>query len=179
MENKYKLEIKSKRVEAEDYCRDYRDIPLFAQACKACDNYGKRYGCPPFENNEYGLTEGWRYATVFVGIVRMVADDLPLETGLKLLREARIEMEHKLLGLEKEFKGMAFTFGGKCIHCSVPCARLEGKPCRNPELVRPSLESLGFDLGRTLSDIFGIEMKWGRRGKAPEYFTLVAAVFHN
>lgn len=52
-------------------------------------------------------------------------------------------------------------------------------PCRHPELVRPSLEACGFDIGRTTSELFGIELKWGADGKMPEYLTLVCGFFHD
>ena len=57
--------------------------------------------------------------------------------------------------------------------------RLEAKPCRHPELVRPSLEACGFDIARTTSELFGIELKWGTDGSLPEYLTLVCGFFHN
>ena len=46
------------------------------------------------------------------------------------------------------------------------------------ERVRPSLEACGFDLERTASELFGIEMLWGRDGRLPEYLTLVCGLFH-
>ena len=55
----------------------------------------------------------------------------------------------------------------------------EALPCRHPERVRPSLEACGFDLERTASELFGIEMRWGRNGLLPEYLTLVCGLFHS
>ena len=57
--------------------------------------------------------------------------------------------------------------------------RPEAKPCRHPELVRPSLEACGFDIAHTTSELFGIELKWGTDGSLPEYLTLVCGFFHN
>lgn len=59
------------------------------------------------------------------------------------------------------------------------CTRPEGLPCRHPDRVRPSLEACGFDIGRTTSELFGIELKWGAEGKLPEYLTLVCGLFHD
>lgn len=70
--------------------------------------------------------------------------------------------------------------GGTCIHCPEgSCTRPEGRPCRHPELVRPSLEACGFDVARTASELFGIELKWGSGGRMPEYLTLVCGFFHD
>lgn len=40
-------------------------------------------------------------------------------------------------------------------------------------------EACGFDIGRTTSELFGIELKWGADGKMPEYLTLVCGFFHD
>lgn len=52
-------------------------------------------------------------------------------------------------------------------------------PCRYPDRIRPSLESLGFDIGKTASELLGIELKWSEPGSSglPEYFTLVSGFF--
>ena len=40
-------------------------------------------------------------------------------------------------------------------------------------------ESLGFDIGKTASELLGIELKWSEPGSSglPEYFTLVSGFF--
>ena len=45
--------------------------------------------------------------------------------------------------------------------------------------MRPSLEAFGFDISRTLSELFGIRLLWGKDGVIPEYLTLVCGFFHN
>ena len=76
------------------------------------------------------------------------------------------------------YKRQAYV--GTCIHCPEgSCTRPEGRPCRHPELVRPSLEACGFDVARTASELFGIELKWSSGGRMPEYLTLVCGFFHD
>ena len=48
-----------------------------------------------------------------------------------------------------------------------------------PDKVRPSLEAFGFDMTRTLSELFGIELLWGKDGILPEYLVIVSGLFHN
>jgi len=55
--------------------------------------------------------------------------------------------------------------------------RATGKPCISPERVRPSLESLGFDVSLISAELLNIEMKWSKNGILPEYFTLVSGFF--
>ena len=46
-------------------------------------------------------------------------------------------------------------------------------------MIRPSLEACGFDIGKTVSELLHIELKWSDNGKMPEYLTLVGGVFKN
>ena len=74
----------------------------------------------------------------------------------------------------------AFAYAGRCLYCpNESCARLEGRPCRHPELVRPSLEACGFDLCRTTEELMAIPLRWGEGDRMPEYLTLVSGFFHN
>ena len=57
---------------------------------------------------------------------------------------------------------------GKSVH--VDLVRLAATPRR----IRRSLEACGFDLGRTTSELFGIEMKWSENRNLPEYLLLVS-----
>ena len=40
-------------------------------------------------------------------------------------------------------------------------------------------EAFGFDMTRTLSELFGIELLWGKNGILPEYLVIVSGLFHN
>lgn len=80
---------------------------------------------------------------------------------------------HRCVNCENDF------VGNYCPYCGeVPCARIEGGPCRHPDKVRPSLEAIGFDIGKTAKDLLGLEIKWSRGGFIPEYLTLVCGIFY-
>ena len=82
--------------------------------------------------------------------------------------------------MDRACDGRAFTYVGNCFYRPKgTCTRAEGKPCRHPDLVRPSPETYEFDIVRTASELFGIELKWGAEGKLPEYLTLVCGLFHD
>ena len=59
---------------------------------------------------------------------------------------------------------------------SLSCARAEGLPCRYPEKMRYSIESLGGNVGLTVSKLMGIELEWMEEGKMPSYFVLVGGL---
>ena len=50
---------------------------------------------------------------------------------------------------------------------------------RYPLRIRRSLEACGFDLGRTTSELFGIEMKWSENRNLPEYLLLVSGFLYD
>ena len=67
--------------------------------------------------------------------------------------------------MDRACDGRAFTSVGNCFYRPKgTCTRAEGKPCRHPDLVRPSPETYEFDIVRTASELFGIELKWGKEG---------------
>ena len=68
-------------------------------------------------------------------------------------------------------------FAGTCLLCPPEhCTRRENLPCRHPESIRPSLEALGFDVARTTSGLFGIDLQWGRPDAPPACLTLLSAL---
>ena len=91
----------------------------------------------------------------------------------------RERLDRMLLKMEREAAVPAHTarafFAGTCLLCPPEhCTRREGRPCRHPESIRPSLEALGFDIARTAADIFHTPLQWGRNGQPPEYITLIS-----
>ena len=68
-------------------------------------------------------------------------------------------------------------FAGTCRLCPPEhCTRRDSLPCRHLESIRPSLEALGFDVTRTTSGLFGIDLQWGRPDAPPACLTLLSAL---
>lgn len=121
--------------------------------------------------------------------------DIAIERSMKFLEQTRVVMDRELLEKEAQLHGRAF-FAGTCLLCGRGagqgtkrgakqgaesgggCTRREGLPCRHPDKVRPSLESMGFDIGKTAKELFGLELKWASDGMLPEYYVLVGAVMY-
>ena len=106
-------------------------------------------------------------------------NDIPVEMTQEFIRPERVRIEKELLEMERKYGGRGFAYVGKCLYCSgSECTRKRNRPCLHPDKVRPSLEAFGFDIGRTLSELFGIRLLWGKDGILPEYLMLVSGLFH-
>ena len=172
----------TERMEAEldvrDYIAGYRDVERFEQCCRQCPNYGRRHGCPPFDEDTTARIMQYHRVRILGVKVTPQGERQPLSAANDLIEPVVLEMNRQLLQLEQEMSGMACGFVGKCPYCSEPCSRLDGKSCRHPDKMRPSLEALGFDVTKTASQLLGIEMQWGIDGMMPDYLVLICAVFY-
>lgn len=165
---------------ADEYIAVYRDARRFAACCRACPNYGRSWACPPFDFNMEEYLAGYRTALIIATKITPLQAGLRISETERLLRPERVRHERMLLEMEQRYDGRAFAYAGRCLYCPEGnCSRLEGKPCRHPEWVRPSLEACGFDLCRTAEELMGIPLLWGQDDRMPDYLTLVSGFFHN
>ena len=142
-----------------EYIRQFRDVGRFEGYCRTCTRYGTCWACPPFDFNTDELLA--EYGNILLFAVKV---DVPsgLTDSAALLDSVRAVMDGDLLVKEAELSGRAF-FAGTCRLCGAAagdygggagCTRKAGLPCRHPERVRPSLESFGFDIGKTTMELF-------------------------
>lgn len=175
----YTTERYTAELDAETYIERFRRADYFLKLCQQCGNYGRRYGCPPFDHDP--LTVLQRYDRVRIIGVKVTPHDksLPLSAAGDMMHPVTTALNEELLELERSSGGMSFSFVGSCPYCDgAQCARIDGKPCRHPDKVRPSLEAYGFDVSLTAKELLGIEIKWSEQGLLPEYLTLVGGVFY-
>ena len=57
------------------------------------------------------------------------------------------------------------------------CSCIEGKACKHPDKVQPSLEAFGFDMVKTAKNVLGLEIKWSKGLLIPKYLTLACGIF--
>ena len=175
----YTIERYTAEMDAVAYIEGFHDTGYFIKFCQQCGNYGRRYGCPPFDYDPLSVIEAYDKVRI-IGVKILPQDkSLPLEAANELMEPVTNELNKELLEMEKSLDGMSFGFVGSCPYCGgVPCARIEGKPCKHPDKVRPSLEAFGFDMCRTAKELLGLEIKWSKGQLIPEYLTLVCGVFY-
>lgn len=176
------IEKISATIGIHEYIKEFRNVEHFLGFCRACNGFGKTWACPPFER-EIDL-ERWQYANIFgtkivvdpsIASRPMSPEELKVATA-KILLPIRRSLDKELLELEAKTPHSRALFAGSCKSCDdLPCTRPSGKPCAKPDQMRPSLEAMGFDVGRTTSELLGIELQWSS-DTLPQYFTLVYAL---
>ena len=173
-------------IPLEEYVRDYRDKERFMGYCTQCGQYGKRWSCPPYNFDVDEYIAGYQQVLIIGTKITFEASYRHSFTTAKERNEASNEamktairmMDECHRKLEEENPGSLSFTGAKCFLCEPePCARLMNEPCRHPEQMRHSLESVGFDISKTASQLLGMELKWATGVELPEYLILVTALF--
>ncbi|MBK5722935.1 DUF2284 domain-containing protein [Dysgonomonas sp. Marseille-P4677] len=175
-------------ISTADYIAKYRDVDKFIVFCQQCNKYNNCWACPPFgfDKEEYIM----KYKNAYIiGTKITLSEEIRLScknnedsksTGVKIIEEVRKNLDKQLLQAESETLNSRAFFAGTCHFCpKEDCTRIVGKPCRYPDKIRPSLESLGFDIGKTTEELLGIKLQWSTDGSPPEYLVLVSGLFTN
>ena len=172
-------------ISAEEFIRRYRDMDRVLDYCKQYPGYGKTWSCPPYDFDPASISNGFK--TVTVTGTTIVFDEetraacktaeQSSATGKKALHEVMNALLPQLYEQERQEPGSrCFTF--RCVLCPEGCTRPTGKPCRHPEMMRHSLESVGFDLVAMMSDLLDIDLEWSSDGTLPKHLTIVTALMH-
>ena len=162
-------------VPVDEYIKNCVDIPKFLGYCKECSSYKNRWSCPPFEKDP--MTIWTQYETI-----RLYGYVLPNEPGqsvakaLENMEQAKDRLMEELLELERTIPGSFVLSCGMCRLCGDHCTRPEGKPCRMPEKMRHSIESLGGDVSKTAEVYLNKPMLWIKDGVLPDYLMLVGGL---
>lgn len=175
-------------ISAKEYISKYRDVSRFIVFCKECTKYNSCWACPPYDFDTEEYISGYDKAYIIGTKIQLSekarsgcknAHDSRL-LGTEVIAEVRADLDRKLLEMELDIPNSRAFFAGTCHVCGAEdCTRIENKPCRYPEKIRHSLESFGFDIGKTTEELLGIKLQWSSDGLMPEYITLVSGLFTN
>ena len=159
-------------LDLQEYISRFRDRERVEGYCRECMNFGRKWSCPPF--TEEGPLSGFRledYAFIKVLLAEVPSEGAWAGDGFS---RARKTVDPLIFDMERATEGSFALLPGTCLLCE-NCGRSEGI-CRFPSKVRPSLESLGFDVGMTMQELFGSELEWAKDGTAPKRYQLVGAL---
>lgn len=173
-----KTETFEKTVTTEEYIKEYVNVEEFLEYCKACKNYKKIWACPEYD---FDPCDYWKkYEYIYIIGRKIYTDEIKdNEQWKKLYLEEKHRMSEELYHLEEEKPGSISLCAGSCDLCyEAGCTRASGEPCRYPDKMRYSIESLGGNVGLTASKLLGIEIKWMEENALPEYFVLVGGLLY-
>ena len=182
----YRVSKKEVTVAADEFVRRYRDVERIAALCAQCPSHGKSWTCPPFAFDPVTVSDGFKVVTLMGTTIEFDEATCAACRGAKakshqVATAAMQDVWSKLLPelMERERLtpgGRCFTF--RCRLCPEGCTRPEGKPCRHPDLMRYSLEAVGFDVSAMSHDLLGIDLEWSSDGSLPKHITIITALMY-
>ena len=101
----YTVENFTSDITVEGYIAEFRDEPHFLELCKQCTNYGKSWGCPPFDFDTESFLRQYKYAHLMATKIIPEDKDIPIEYTQKLILPERIRIESELLDMERKYGG--------------------------------------------------------------------------
>ena len=139
------------RISTADFVQRYVDLKDPAAGCRPCPDYGRYWTCPPYDvpAAEYWagfdtvLLEGMQFHFTPAMLERRFDPEELAEYTRRLTAEQARQMDR---ALRRQYPGAAVLTTGGCTLCE-ECTRPMGRPCRHPQAVGYSLESLGCDVG--------------------------------
>lgn len=177
----YTTEKYEASISVSEYVENYVDIPTFLKACRACPNYDQVWSCPSYS---FDVSDYWKqYNTLRLTATKIIFKPELLERTYT--SEEQNAIIQKVIPLEKErlseemyrqeaqFPGSISLSAGSCSLCKNGCAKPLGKPCRFPDKMRYSIESLGGNVGLTIEKLMGLHLEWMEADRLPAYFILV------
>lgn len=181
----YKIVEYNAQIDIDRYLKDYVDISTFLEYCKQCPNYNQIWSCPSYD---FDVEEYWKQYKHLHLYGRQIIFDNAARTRTYTEEEMNQLLEHvlskekqilaeQLFALETDNPGSISLSAGNCQYCGKDnCSKKENQPCRYPDKMRYSIESLGGNVGKTISNLFHIELEWMEEGKLPSHFVLVSGL---
>ncbi len=194
------LNILIKSISREDLM-DACHLKTVRGYCQSCMNFQKNYSCPPHAPEGEAYTKPYTHITLIASTLdtqqltaeldyiksqtydsetlrsyKSAETDVFAEVSMYSFDVIKHTLSAKLLSLEPQFDAVSMP-PGKCSLCD-PCALRQQLPCRHPNDVRFSLESLGFLVSELLNEQFDLELGWAK-GAFPPYFITLSALASN
>lgn len=177
-------------VEMDKMLEEYHQLRKTRRYCAACPNYNKYWSCPDYAFDEALFLKEFKYMYLIAREYEIPREDRQKIFGIQpvaeyckqIMQAMKVESWKDLLDLEAEFPGTLSLMPGNCHVCDISgegCAKPKGQKCRHPELMRFSLESLGFDVDAICKYEIGVLLLWPKEGHLPEKLCAVMALMSN
>ncbi|MEG0376893.1 MAG: DUF2284 domain-containing protein [Eubacterium sp.] len=177
-------------VEMDKMLEEYHQLRKTRRYCAACPNYNKYWSCPEYAFDEVLFLEKFKYMYLIAREYEIPREDRQKVIGIQAVSEyckqmmqtLKVQSWKDLLELEGEVPGTLSLMPGNCHICDISgegCARPSNQKCRHPELMRFSLESLGFDVDAICKYEIGVLLLWPKEGHLPEKLCGIMGIMSN
>lgn len=185
--NEYPVELGFAASEAEKIAHDYDFITGLCRS--GCKNFNNAGGCPPFAPKFDKIAQEYGYAVLVYARLHSKYKPLRVRESNNYYIHYRFQdiilsnLLHKIGRLVRErfAQNVYYLSNGYCIGCgNRKCAFKEGgRKCRFPGRRTYSLEATGVYVGKTLKNVFGLELEWYDRNNFRQinYLTKVIGFF--
>lgn len=192
MKSTIKAEYRTQRMErsipVKNFLKDFVDIPRFLKLCEECHNYNQVWSCPEYDFDPLDIWN--QYKTLDLVVVKVLYDEKAWgisytnEEIFSIVKSSLLKEKEDLLEEYLEEEKMQaqslFLSAGSCDVCGQgsegACSKPDGKPCRYPDKMRYSVESLGGDVVKAAKTLFDLELKWSDGKRLPEYYMLMCGL---
>lgn len=171
------------KVDMDRFISDFTDVKRFLACCGECPSFGRTWACPPYDFDPMNVWRSYKsiliYARKVTVPVEMRSRTYSKEELSRVMEEliapVKKALEDELRGMEKAEPGSLALSAGGCDHCEV-CMRGKGLPCVKPELMRCSVESLGGNVVKCITELLEEKVVWAENGSLPEHFILLGGL---
>lgn len=184
MKNKFPINYKIKKVSIDQLFKFY-DFETIKSYCKSCPNYCKIWTCPQLEFDPQLFLKQFNYA--YIISAKVYSEDLNVqiksfieneknasEITNYIYEKGRSVFDEKMFSLEDIYEGSISLMAGRCLLCD-QCERIYNRPCKKPDKLRYSLESLGIEVSKVTETFLNEKILWSN-DTLPEYTLLVSAL---
>lgn len=132
------------------------DLKQVESDCMQCKNYDVHFSCPHHEFNIPDYLHQYQYALI-------VSHAIPIDQARPMTLDDTFYFHKKhldwvLVHHESDMPGSMAIIPGPCQNCQPTCETSHFTVCPNPDLLRYSYESLGFDVSTILKVYFDKEL---------------------
>ncbi|WOP19346.1 DUF2284 domain-containing protein [Raineyella sp. LH-20] len=175
-----------RQVAVEEYLRDFVDVPRFHAFCRECPAYGRNWSCPPFDFDPVGVWARFRWLHLVAFRMEFTADqprtdldhDRLVSDVMAMFRREKRRAHRSMMALHRALPGSIPLGAGECGLCPT-CTRRDGSPCRIPDQLVHSLESMGGDVDATMRVLFDQPTLWSDGTSLPDHYLLVVGLLCN
>ena len=161
-----------------EYLKNYVDVKRIEKYCRECPLYGNKWSCPPFYFSPEAIWK--KYDKLYIVGKKVYYKNNYKDQTQKMYYDVKHDLTEELFKLEAAHPGSMLFSAGSCDICGLTeCSRRYAKPCRFPEKMRHSIESLGGDVVKSAKDLLGIDIQWPSDNSTPEYITTVGGLLYN